>query len=110
MIFYFLLKALFVLEIITFLSWLFRYVEKRLDKKAIVIFKIYDVTENYARKLVGFTVKTSLFWNVATFIKIHCVILFFQKQPPEVFLKISQNSQETPVPESRSLSGACKFI
>ena len=28
----------------TFLSWLFGYVEKRLDKKAKVKFKIYDVT------------------------------------------------------------------
>ena len=38
-------------EIVTFLSWLFRYVEKRLDKKAMVNFKIYDVadwtTNNY---------------------------------------------------------------
>ena len=33
-VFYFMLKALFVLEILTFLSWLFGYVEERLDKKA----------------------------------------------------------------------------
>ena len=32
-IFYFMLKAFFVLEIFTFLSWFFGYVEKRLDKK-----------------------------------------------------------------------------
>ena len=38
--FYFMLKALFVLEIFT----LFGYVEKRLDKKADFNFKIYDVT------------------------------------------------------------------
>ena len=31
--FYFMLKALFVLKIFTFLSWLFCYVKKRLDKK-----------------------------------------------------------------------------
>ena len=43
--FYFMLKALFVLEIITFFSSLFGYVEKRLDKKAMVNFKIYDVTD-----------------------------------------------------------------
>ena len=30
-VFYFMLKALVVLEIFTFLSWLFGYVEKRLD-------------------------------------------------------------------------------
>ena len=43
--FYFMLKVLFVLEILTFLSWLFGYVEKRVDKKAMVIFRIYDVTD-----------------------------------------------------------------
>ena len=42
--FYFILKAFFVLVIFAFLSWLFRYVEKRLDKKTMVNFKIYDVT------------------------------------------------------------------
>ena len=43
--FYFLLKALFILEIFTFLFCLFGYVEKRLDKKTMVDFKIYDVTD-----------------------------------------------------------------
>ena len=43
--FYFMLKALFVFEIFTFLSWLFGYVEKWLDKKAVVNFKIYDFTD-----------------------------------------------------------------
>ena len=43
-VFSFMFKALFVLEIFTFLSWLFGYVERCLDKKAIVNFKIYDVT------------------------------------------------------------------
>ena len=42
--FYFMLKALFLLEIFNFLSLLFVYVEKRLDKKGKVNFKIYDVT------------------------------------------------------------------
>ena len=45
MFFYLLLRALVVLEIFTFLSCLFGYVEKGLDKKAMVIFKIYDVTD-----------------------------------------------------------------
>ena len=36
--FYFMFKALFVLKIFTFLSWLFGYVEKLLVKKATVIF------------------------------------------------------------------------
>ena len=39
------LKGLFLLEIITFLSYLFGYVEKRLDKKDIVNFKIYGFTD-----------------------------------------------------------------
>ena len=50
-VFYFMLKALFIPDIFTFLSWIFDYVEKRLDKKAMVNFKIYDVedwvTNNY---------------------------------------------------------------
>ena len=43
--FYSMLKALFVLEIFTFLSWLFGYVEKRLGKKAKVNYKIYGITD-----------------------------------------------------------------
>ena len=43
--FYFMLKALFAFEIFTFLSWHFGYVEKWLDEKAKVNFKIYDVTD-----------------------------------------------------------------
>ena len=43
--FYFMFKALFVLEIFTFLSSLFGInIEKRLDKKAMVDYKVYDVT------------------------------------------------------------------
>ena len=40
-----LFKCLFVLEIFTFLSWLLDYVEKQLDKKVKVNFKIYNVTD-----------------------------------------------------------------
>ena len=42
--FYFTSKALFVLKIFQFLSWLFGHVAKRLDKKDKVNFKFYDVT------------------------------------------------------------------
>ena len=42
--FYFTLKALFVLEIFTFWSRLFGYVENQFDKKAKINFKNYDVT------------------------------------------------------------------
>ena len=37
------IKALFVLEVSTFLSGLFGYVENLLGKKAMSNFKIYDV-------------------------------------------------------------------
>ena len=42
--FYFTLKALFVIKIFKFFSWLFGYVGKRLDEKDQINFKIYDVT------------------------------------------------------------------
>ena len=41
-------KALFVCEVFKFLSWLLGNVEKRLDKKAKVNFKIYDVIDGTA--------------------------------------------------------------
>ena len=41
---YFTLKALFVLKIFKFLSWLFGHVAKRLDKKDMVEFKFNDIT------------------------------------------------------------------
>ena len=42
--FYFILKALFVLKILKFLSWLVDIQKKRLDQKNNVNFEIYDVT------------------------------------------------------------------
>ena len=42
--FYFRSKALFVLKIFKFLSWIFGHVVKRLDKKDKSNFKFYDVT------------------------------------------------------------------
>ena len=42
---YFMWKALFVLKIFTFFSWIFGYSGKQLDKKAKINFKIYDVTD-----------------------------------------------------------------
>ena len=41
--FYCILKALFVLRIFKFLSWLFAHAEKQLDDK--LNFKVYDVTD-----------------------------------------------------------------
>ena len=43
--FHFMLKALFVHEIFTFLSWRFCNVENRLDKKIMANFKVYDVKD-----------------------------------------------------------------
>ena len=42
--FYFVLKALFVLEILKMFVWLFGYVGKRFGKKVKVNFKNYNVT------------------------------------------------------------------
>ena len=44
-VFYFMLKAPFVLEIFTFFSWVFGCLEKNLDKKFKVNSEIYDVTD-----------------------------------------------------------------
>ena len=44
-VFYIMLKAPFVLNIFTFLSRIFSYVEKHPDKKAKVNFKIYNVAD-----------------------------------------------------------------
>ena len=43
-VFYFTAKALFVLRIFKFLSWVFGHVEKPLDQKDKIDFKICDVT------------------------------------------------------------------
>ena len=45
--FYFMSESLFVLEMFTFLSRPFGYVEKRLDKKAKTNFEIYNVTAKW---------------------------------------------------------------
>ena len=42
--FYFTSKALFILKIFKFLSWLFGLISKRLDLKDQISFKFYDVT------------------------------------------------------------------
>ena len=60
--FYFILKALFVLEIFKFLFRTFGYVGKRLDKKAKVNFKIYDdiakcITSNYDTNIARYPKK-----------------------------------------------------
>ena len=71
MLFYFMLKALFVLEIFNFLSWVFGYVEKRLDKKSMVNFKTYDVKDwtknNYNPQcLISQEVKATRRWNLVS--------------------------------------------
>ena len=57
--FYFLLKALFVLEIFTFLFWLLVYVQKRLAEKAVVYFQITGVKDwikiNYNTHIVQYS-------------------------------------------------------
>ena len=41
----FMLKFLLVLEIYTFLNWLFGYVRKQFVKKVMIDFKTYDITQ-----------------------------------------------------------------
>ena len=53
-VFYFMLKALFILEIFTFLSLLFGFVEKRLDKNVKVILVL-----TIGRPPLGHTIKTN---------------------------------------------------
>ena len=59
--FYFILKALFVLEIFNLMSLLFSHVENRLDKKVKVNFKIYYViywtVNNYNTYIVQYLKK-----------------------------------------------------
>ena len=43
--FHFMLKVRFILEIFKFLSSIFGYGEKRLDKKTMINFNMYDVTD-----------------------------------------------------------------
>ena len=45
--FYFTLKALFVLKIFSFLSWLFGHIEKQLNKKDEVISKFVTSQRGY---------------------------------------------------------------
>ena len=59
----FTLKALFVLKIFKFLSWLIGHVEKRLDKKDKVSFKIYGVTTLLAK---NFNTHTARSWKIKT--------------------------------------------
>ena len=51
--FSFILKALFILKIFKFLSWLFGHDEKRLDKKDKINFKIYDITTYISRNKIN---------------------------------------------------------
>ena len=61
-------KSLFHVKY-SFCSWLFGYVEKRLDKKAIVNFKIYGTTDwktnNYNTHITQY-VKTIRQWNLVS--------------------------------------------
>ena len=120
-VFYFMLKALFVLEIFTFLSWLFGYTEKRLEKKVKVNSKIYNITDwttnNYNTQYcpISQEVKTIREWNLVTRIEHKVRKKFFKKSfkvnaqeilelttealfqmcsVKNISFKISQNSQE----------------
>ena len=68
--FYFILKALFVLEIFKFLSWRFGHVRKQLDQKAQVNLKIHDVTgwtaNDYNTHIAQYLKKWTRQWNMVS--------------------------------------------
>ena len=77
-------EVLSVLEIFTFLSWIFCYEEKRLDKKAMVNFKVYDVTElitnNYNKLLPNiFRSKSNKSMKLGQLIKYSLRNIFLEK-------------------------------
>ena len=72
--FHFMLKAVFVFQIFTFLSWLFVHVEKRHDNKAMFNFKIYGVTDwkiSHCNKTMKFGKSTEYNISNIFFLKNH---------------------------------------
>ena len=83
--FYFILKAVFVFKIFKFLSWLFWSCKrKRLDKKAWVNFKVYDLMGNkwlqYIYCPVSQEVKTITQWGLVNWQNTNWEISFFKNQ------------------------------
>ena len=74
--FYFMLQTLSVLEIFTFLSCLFCYVEKWLDEKAVINFNIYDVTDWKANN-DNTHITHNQTMKFVQLIKLACEIFFF---------------------------------
>ena len=77
-------EVLSVLEIFIFLSWIFCYEEKRLDKKAMVNFKVYDVAElitnNYNKLLPNiFRSKSNKSMKLGQLIKYSLRNIFLEK-------------------------------
>ena len=70
--FYFILKALFVLKTSKFLSWLVDQIEKQLDEKDKVNFKIYDTTAWLTKQLqytyfsISHEVNATIQWNLVS--------------------------------------------
>ena len=67
---YLMLKAFFFVQIFTFLSWLFGSVEKRIDEKGKVTFKINDVTKwttnNYNTHIAQYLEKGTIHWYLVS--------------------------------------------
>ena len=83
----FTLKAIFLLKIFKFLFCLFGYVEKRLEKRAKVNFKIYDAT---SQKTNSYNTRCKYNMKHGQFRSNHQ-----RCSRKKVFLEISQNSRET---------------
>ena len=86
--FYLILKTLFVLVILTFLSHLFGYVLKRHDKKAKVNFNIYYVadwtTNNYNPHIVSYLKKKRQSGNGIWSVNKKKQEIFFFKNHPKI--------------------------
>ena len=92
MLFYFILKGIFVLEIFTFLCWLFGYIEKRLNEKGMVSFKAYDVTDWTANScnthIAQYLKKERQPWNLVSHKNITLEIFFLKNRIEGVVQKL----------------------
>ena len=106
--FYLMFKALFVFEVLSFLSWLLGYVEKRLDKKAKVNFKIDDVTywttNNYNTLLNISRSKGNQTMKFGQLVELKMRNIFLEKLYPTF------HTQSFPATEASPIPGLWKYI
>ena len=75
--FNFMIKAVFVLKMFTFFSWLFGYVEKRLDRNVKVNSRVHDVTKWTTNNMrIICQEKNVSHVIICKLIKFHCLLAF----------------------------------